>query len=203
MSAQSKIQLSRFEMDLLNNSEWILTKNIIVKKAQILLEQVQQNVFDYSKQYSDAFPPEVIAISPKISKGENYRGLPWLILDYPRYFDKENIFAIRIMFWWGNFFSTTLHLAGRYKQKYNNPILNSYNGLVNGNFYTCVNEEQWQHHFEADNYMPVRDFTAAKFAENIKARAFIKLSQKLSFSEWDNATTVLSESFAQVIKWLD
>ena len=202
MSAQSKIQLSRFEIDLLNNSEWILTKNMIVKKAQVLLEQVQQNVSDYSKEYSHVFPAEVIAISPKISKGENYRGLPWLILDYPRYFDKENIFAIRIMFWWGNFFSTTLHLAGRYKQKYTNPILNAYNELVKDNFYTCVNEEQWQHHFEAENYVPVRDFTTSKFADNIKAKSFIKLSQKLSFSEWDNATTMLSENFAQIIKWL-
>lgn len=202
MSAQSKIQLSRFEMDLLNNSEWILTKNMIVKKAQTLLEQVQQNVSDYSKQYPDVFPGEVIAISPKISKGENYKGLPWLILDYPRYFDKENIFAIRTMFWWGNFFSTTLHLAGSYKQRYNNPILNSYNELVKDDFYTCVNEEQWQHHFEAENYVPVRDFTASKFANNIKARPFIKLSRKLSFSEWDNATRILSENFAQIIKWL-
>lgn len=202
MSAQSKIQLSRLEMDLLNNSEWILTKNLIVKKAQTLLEQVQQNISDYAKQYSNVFPTEVIAISPKISKGENYRGLPWLILDYPRYFDKENIFAIRIMFWWANFFSTTLHLAGRYKHKYHTPILNCYNELVKNDYYTCVNEEQWQHHFDSENYMPIGDFTADRFANNIKERSFIKLSQKLSFSEWDNATTILSENFARIIKWL-
>jgi len=202
MSAQSKIKLSRLEMDLLNNSEWILTKNLIVKKAQLLLEQVQQNISDYAKQYSNVFPPEVIAISPKISKGENYRGLPWLILDYPRYFDRENIFAIRIMFWWANFFSTTLHLAGRYKQKYHMPILNCYNELVKNDFYTCVSDEQWQHHFDSENYMPIGDFTPDSFSDNIQKRAFIKLSQKLSFSEWENATTILSENFARIIKWL-
>jgi len=38
------------------------------------------------------------AIAPKISKGENYEGLPWVILDFPRYFDKENVFAIRCFF---------------------------------------------------------------------------------------------------------
>src|SRR5205085_6252317 len=101
MSVETKIQLSDFEKELLNNSEWILTKNNVIKKAQQLLGHVQENVSDYTNANAKIFPAEVAAISPKISKGENYLGLPWLMLDYPRYFDKENIFAIRAMFWWG------------------------------------------------------------------------------------------------------
>src|SRR5215467_3803243 len=114
----SKIQLSTFEMDLLNNSEWILTKNLVIKKAQRLLEEVQETNLRHVKEGSINFPKEVIGISPKISKGENYSGLPWLMLDFPRFFEKEKVFAIRTMFWWGNFFSTTLHLSGQYKETY-------------------------------------------------------------------------------------
>jgi hypothetical protein len=198
----SKLQLSEVEFNLLNNSEWILTKNMVVRKAQRLLEEVQQNISDYTKQYPRVLPAEVMVISPKISKGENYHGLPWLILDYPRYFNKQNIFAIRIMFWWGNFFSTTLHLSGLYKQKYNDGLVNAYNELSNTDSYTCVNEDQWQHHFEVENYLPVRHFTASEFADHIHGREFIKLSRKLSFSEWDNATRLLSENFAAIITWL-
>src|SRR5436190_19310256 len=121
----SKIRLSDFEIQLVNNSEWILTKNNIIKKAQQLLGVVQENIADYIKTKRKIFPAEIAAISPKISKGENYLGLPWLMLDYPRYFDKENIFAIRTMFWWGNFFSTTLHLSGKYQSQYLQDILNS------------------------------------------------------------------------------
>jgi hypothetical protein len=202
MDDQTKIQLSPLEMDLLNNSEWILTKNMIVKKAQRLLEEVQQNISDYTKQYAAIFPEEVIAISPKISKGENYKGLPWLMLDYPRYFDKENVFAIRIMFWWGNFFSTTLHLSGKYREKYTDTIINSYEELCKNEFYSCVNEEQWHHHFEKENYLPVKNFTANAFANQIEKRSFIKLSRELSFSQWDNAIRLLSESFTGITKWL-
>ena len=54
----------------------------------------------------------IVQSTPKIAKGENYLQLPYVLLDYPRCFDKENIFAIRTMFWWGNFFSITLHLSG-------------------------------------------------------------------------------------------
>jgi hypothetical protein len=198
----SKLQLSEFEFNLLSNSEWILTKNLIVKKAQTLLESVQQNVSDYANQHPTVFPAEVITISPKISKGENYRGLPWLILDYPRYFEKENTFAIRIMFWWGNFFSTTLHLSGVYKERYQNAIINSYQKLSQSDFYCCVNEEQWQHHFETNNYLQVNRFTESEFADQVNKRSFIKLSRKLAFSQWNNATVLLSENFAEILKWL-
>jgi len=202
MDNQTKIQLSPFEMGLLINPDWILTKNLVVKKAQRLLEEVQQNVSDYAKQHSTIFPSEVIAVSPKISKGENYKGLPWLMLDYPRYFDKENVFAIRTMFWWGNFFSTTLHLSGKYKEKYSTSIKNFYNEIWRNEFYTCINNEQWHHHLEKENYLPVRDFTADDFADHVKKRSFIKLSKELSFSQWDNAIQLLSENFMQIAGWL-
>ncbi len=35
------------------------------------------------------------------------------MLDYPRAFGRDSIFACRTFFWWGRFFSLTLHLAGR------------------------------------------------------------------------------------------
>src|SRR5437762_9288085 len=202
MDMEPKIQLSSFEMDLLNNSEWILTKNTIVKKAQRLLEQVQGNIYDHTKLNPGVFPTEVITISPKISKGENYLGLPWLMLDYPRYFDKENIFAIRIMFWWGNFFSTTLHLSGHYKQKYHQAIIHSYEDLHKNEFYLCINDEQWDHHFEKENYLSVKSFTAEGFGDEVQKKSFIKLSCKLSFSQWNDAVRLLSESFTKITGWL-
>jgi len=198
----SKIQLSPFESDLLNNSAWILTKNSIVKKAQRLLEQVQQNISDYTQLHPSIFPGKVGSISPKISKGENYLGLPWLILDYPRYFDKENIFAIRTMFWWGHFFSTTLHLSGLYKDKYAGTIIKAYHDLCKNDFYVCIHEEQWHHHLDKENYLPVQDFSADDFGDQIYQSQFLKLTQKLSFSEWDDAVSRLSENFVRICRWL-
>jgi hypothetical protein len=216
MPSQTKIQLSPFEMDLLNNSEWILTKNTIVKKAQRLLEEVQGNILQHVKQPGLNLPQEVIAISPKISKGENYMGLPWLMLDYPRFFQKENlsggsertpseqagIFAIRTMFWWGNFFSTTLHLSGEYKRRYARAIIRSYQVLCENDFYTCIHEDQWHHHFEKENYRPVKNFAEGDFAAHVHARSFVKLSCQLSFFEWNNAPVLLSEIFKRITSWI-
>ena len=57
-------------------------------------------------------PEAVIQSSPKITRGENYQLLPYVILDYPRCFQKEQVFAIRTMFWWGKGISITLHVSG-------------------------------------------------------------------------------------------
>ena len=202
MSDQRIIRLSSFEMDLLNNSEWILTKNKIVKKAQRLLEEVQANILQHVKEPGVNLPHEVITISPKISKGENYQGLPWLMLDYPRFFQKENTFAIRTMFWWGNFFSTTLHLSGEYMRRYTGAIVRSYEVLCENDFYTCIHEDQWHHHFEKENYRPVKTFTTSDFADHINARSFVKLSCQLSFLEWNNAPVLLAEIFKRITSWI-
>lgn len=198
MDQETKIHLSPFEMDLLNNSDWILTKNNILKKVQRLLEEVQQNILDFTKLHSSKFPKEVISISPKISKGENYNGLPWRMLDYPRYFDKENIFAIRTMFWWGNFFSTTLHLSGSYKRNLHSAIIQSYEYLCMNEFYCCINDDQWQHHFDKENYMSVKELTIKEFTEIIFEKSFTKLSRKFSLGEWDSAIKSLSGNFEEL-----
>lgn len=96
MNREPKVQLSPLEMELVINSGWILTKNGIIEKVKVLLTELQarqQALLSgpIAIGFSFALPEEVILPSPKISKGENYKGLPYLVLDYPRYFNKEHI----------------------------------------------------------------------------------------------------------------
>jgi hypothetical protein len=201
MSVQTKIQLSQVEKELLNNSEWILTKNKVVKKAQRLFEEVQQNIVDYVNAQPGIFPRQVLDSSAKISKGENYLGLPWLMLDYPRHFKKENIFAIRTMFWWANFFSTTLHLSGTYVQQYGHAIINRYDHLAKSEFFICVHEEQWHHHLQKENYVRVNELSKNEFSTQITNATFIKIARKLDLAEWDTAIGRLTENFIGISQW--
>ena len=96
---QTKIQLLPAEMELVSSPDIILTKNAILQKIKLFLEELQLKQFDILKDYASQLPQEILKISPKISRGENYKGLPWLVLDNPRFFQHNNIFAIRTMFW--------------------------------------------------------------------------------------------------------
>jgi hypothetical protein len=193
MNKQAKIQLSPLEMELVMRSDWILTKNAIIQKAKLLLEQLQERQQEVLA--ASSLPGEVIAPSPKISKGENYKGLPYLVLDQPRYFNREDIFAIRVLFWWGHFFSSTLQLAGSYKSMYEEKIIQSYPSLREGGYFICTNTDPWEHDFGSANYIPLQELTASRFETMIRHHPFIKLAKKLTLEEWETAEEKLVDIF--------
>jgi hypothetical protein len=192
---ESKIRLSPSEKEMVSSAEVILTKNRIIKKAIGLLELVQEEVgLDAYKFISDVF-----SISPKISKGENYEGLPYAILDFPRMSDKENFCFVRTMFWWGNFFSSTLQVSGSYKKRLERLSREHYGTLKNRNYFINISTDPWIHHFGEDNYKLVSDLSLEEFQKWVMESAFIKIAAKFPLEDWENAATQLSESWRQLI----
>src|SRR5438552_3801445 len=98
----AKLQLSETETELIKNTEWILSKHVITRKVYSLFGEISELLKTEAEPYNYIFPDNIKYQSGKISKGENYRLLPYVILDYPSFFWKEKIFAVRTMFWWGN-----------------------------------------------------------------------------------------------------
>jgi hypothetical protein len=199
---RTKIRLSPEEMALVTRADWILTKNSVIQKTKQLLAALQTEQQQLLTSCASLLPEEILNSSPKISKGENYKGLPYLVLDYPRYFTREDAFTIRTFFWWGNFFSVTLHLSGIYKSKCKEKIIDSFESLKKKDFSVCINEDQWEHHFETDNYVPIHTLTVPGFEEIISKRTFIKLSKKIPLQQWDDAEKNLLKIFSQLIKTL-
>jgi len=198
----AKIRLSQTEMELVNNADLILTKNAILKKVNQLLGNLQAKQQQFMALHAAGLPEKVSGSSAKISKGENYQGLPYLILDYPRFFEHENIFAVRTMFWWGNFFSVTIHLSGIYKKDAEEKIIASYRSIREKGYYCYMNEDQWEHHFEGDNYILLSGMSEKDFERSVRERSFVKLVNKISLKQWDDAEDILLGHFEEIIKML-
>lgn len=196
---EAKIRLSPNEMALITDAGWILTKNDILKKTEQLLGELQLRYQDVLHSYP-ALPAVILDSSPKISKGENYKGLPYRVLDYPRQFDQQDVFAIRTLFWWGNFFSITLHLSGRYKKQYEKKLITALPLLHEKGFYYCINEDPWQHHFEKDNYLPLTVHDEA--VKWLGDRSFLKLAKRVDLREWDKSLFILQKDFQTLIEML-
>jgi hypothetical protein len=182
---RTKIRLSPAELELAANAGIILTKNSVLQKTKELFEDIQQEM----QEYMQALPPEsqqVMHSTPKISRGENYRGLPYLVLDYPRIFQEGNMFAIRTMFWWGHFFSSTLLLSGIYKQRFESRIIQNPELLTKG-FFLGVSTDPWQHHFEADNYARLDPRSFRELYNRISAMTHIKIAAKWPLDNWQLA----------------
>ncbi len=137
----SKIQLSEEEWRLVQNSAWILTKHAVIGKVYDLFGQLSQRM-QLSLEQGSSLPPEVLRHGPKISKGEQYERMPWVVLDYPRCFGREDVFAIRSFFWWGHYFSSTLHLKGIYRQQFGPAITKGLaSGELDGYYYSTGGPE--------------------------------------------------------------
>ena len=191
----AKIRLSAKEMELVANADWILTKNGIIEKVKTVLEGLQDKMPEHCRVNKNIIHPKIMHVPPKISKGENYNGLPYLILDYPRIFEKENILTIRTMFWWGNFFSITLQLAGDYKKNLEERISSAYSLLAGEDFFCCINENEWQHHFDNTNYISLNEMSEQQFKTIIKEKPFIKIAKKIPLHQWDDAGDILLNDF--------
>lgn len=192
-----KIQLSPQEIQMITDTEWIYSKQRIIKKVYELFGELSE---EYKKILSiaDPFPNNISSGGGKISKGENYLGLPYVIMDHPATFSRDGVLAVRTMFWWGNFFSITLHISGSFKMGIQlNDQAKTF--LENCNFFIASGDE-WDHHFEKENYTPVNVITT--FPNSINERAHFKLAKKIGLTEWENAGEFLLTSFREIIDFM-
>lgn len=191
-----KIHLSSAETELMLNAEIILTKNRVLEKIRSLLEGIMEQQTAFVENHGLLAAPAFM-VSPKISRGENYLGLPWLILDFPRRSGGEDLFFVRTMFWWGRFFSSTLHLAGRYRQAAREQIAGAYPLLCD--YFIGVSEDPWQHHFEATNYQPINRLTEQQFRLACD-KAHLKIAKKWPLERWQQAPPELYKNWEFLIK---
>jgi len=198
----AKIRLSPTERELVTDARFILTKNDILQKTKELLGQLQVIYQEHLQQLQGELPDGINQTSPKISRGENYKGLPWLVLDYPRSFSHSNVFAIRTMFWWGNFFSITLHLSGEHKEWYAKKIIAAYPMLKKNGFSCNAGAEQWEHHFKKENYTPLSKMKRKEFERFVLQGTFIKLANKISLKKWDKASAILYRYFRLLFRMM-
>ncbi|MFZ9387459.1 MAG: hypothetical protein ACO25B_06220 [Chitinophagaceae bacterium] len=195
---EAKIRLSPLEKELVSNAGWILTKNGILEKVMQLFGRIQVSYREELKRFP-GLPDEIVERGPKISRGEKYEGLPYLVLDYPRLFLPAQVFAIRTFFWWGNFFSITLHLAGDYAANARERISDAYPMLSEKGYSVCIGADPWIHHFGQDHYRRVSEMDHEAFTRLIREMKFIKLAIKFELDRWDDCEAVFPECFRTLL----
>lgn len=202
MTIPAKIALSEKELELVCNADWILTKHAVIQKVYSLFGEVLQNYKQVLESNLPYIPFEVFTHPPKISKGENYRLLPYVMLDYPRYFGKDNTFAIRTFFWWGNFFSVSLQLAGTFKNDSEEMLLRQYPFFHKEGYFISIADDPWQHHFSEQTFIAIKSLLPATFEDMLHRKQFIKITKTIPLSEWDNTLEFLVGVFTGLVNAL-
>ena len=183
------------ELKLLSDSRFFVIKASVNQKladllgalAELLKKEIVLNV--------SSLPDDVIQSHPKISRGEHYKGFPWIVMDYPRVFKQNDVFAFRSLCWWGHEFSFTLHLGGVYFEDVKNKLPELLAALCEEHIYISVSDTPWNYYYEKDNYLLINDLLKKEndITNWISHRTFIKISKK---TELQNFSAVPGEASA-------
>jgi hypothetical protein len=191
MQEKAKVSLSAFELQLVTDESFILTKNSIIQKVYELFGSLSNDYRSYLQHV-----PESPA--PKISKGENYKGMPYVMLDYPRIFSNNDVLAIRSLFWWGKYFSCTLQLKGIYRERYEQNIIHALQQESFKDFFVSDGVDEWNHDVQ-HGYTKVKNITTS----SITSLPLIKLVAVHPLHEWETADNFFRETvqrYAQLVQ---
>ncbi|MBX7109264.1 MAG: hypothetical protein K1X61_11505 [Chitinophagales bacterium] len=195
MAEKAKIILSKDEIEAVSDRSFFETKIRITQKiyhafANCVSSANEQAVFE-----GIDFPTGTDSTTGKISKGENHLGLPYILLDFPRYFKGNESLAIRTMFWWGKFISCALFVAGKPDNRLQHALLRHHDELSKKRTWICVHDSPWLHHFGKDNYRMMRHFSGKELTSIMHAAGFIKVARKIPVSGINQMEGFILESF--------
>jgi hypothetical protein len=166
-------------LQLLNNKTYIEQKR---KAYQWVLSQFEELATAAELQTQGKLPAIFSVSKPKISKGEAHEGLPFIVLDYPALFEKDNVLAFRSIFIWGEPIQITLLIKGRFVQQLAKQLSN-YAANNQNKVFISMAESPWFHLQEKANW---KKLDAEKMNERLYQNQFIKLGVFCELNVWAN-----------------
>jgi hypothetical protein len=174
--APGDLMLTRDELDLALDTRIFHLKDQVLRKIRGLLEQTAREL----SELNSALPAGVLAGTPKISRGENYRLMPYLVLDFPRYAEGENLYLFRTMFWWGHYFISSLIVSGNPLNQTRTRAGQQCRSLSwREDLLFCVAATPWHHDAGPDNLRSFASLGAKALDERLQEQEFVKLSRIL------------------------
>lgn len=197
---EHEMHITPKELSYLEDLDFLLTRHKIYKKINQLLLNTEAQLKDFITIHAIPFPENIKFKAGKIAKGENYRLLPYFILDYPRQFHRNSIFALRTMFWWGHYFSVTLHLSGKALGQFRSTLADHAALLYGQNIHLYINTQgPWQHHLDEAHYISVEKLSEEELRTKMLKLPYIKLTSTLELEKWEQLPEFTLTFFKQML----
>lgn len=195
----ANLRLSSEERQLLLDERFILTKRSILQKAEGFFGQLSQ-VFRQHVLERKMSEETFMQWTPKIARGENYHGLPWVMLDYPRLFTRSDVCAIRCFFWWGRYCSITLQVSGLYQQRFQQRIIDFLQKEKDTGWLFSVGNDPWQHVIDDKHYQSCEHLE--RLLTEHSSRPFLKIAKKIPLDKWDELDHFFESNFVALLSIL-
>lgn len=194
---------SKEERSVIENRDFILVKKDAISKTCQNFNLLRNTLAEIVRSTQIEFPENTDITTGKTAKGESFKSLPYVVLDYPKLFSKESVFAFRSMFWWGNFFSFTLHLQGKALEQFRSALEKNSEAISReSDTFLCVNKHPWDYRYHKENYTPVSNLSIEELHTMFRSKDFIKISRKIPLSENEKLISEGRSAFEDFLTFL-
>ncbi|CAI2718641.1 hypothetical protein [Nitrospina watsonii] len=150
---------SALELRLIRERELFLHKHSILKKAEEHLELLKQRMLDVLADDPGPVPLGTDLKRGKLTRGENNKGFPFLSLDIPQFFTREEYFTYRVLFWWGHYLGYSLVLKGEALPGYLACLKTRRHEPEFADIWIARHSSPWEWENADDNFAPVQQPT--------------------------------------------
>jgi hypothetical protein len=176
MRPQTDIFFDAEESGFMLNRHIFPLKRQINRKLYILFEQIKNQIKDTAIHRQFPFPEGTDIQTGKISKGENKDQYPWVLLDFPKLFQRNRIFAYRSLFWYGHGFSNSLVVGGAPCDTFFPVWLRSINRFEKSSVRFSIATHPWDLSTDQNEVNLTADIDPEIFSRHVSEHHFFKLT---------------------------
>ncbi len=169
------------EKSLIQDTRFFETKTIVTQKVKTFLHQLQpaliQEVDLKSLLAPEGFDSKVF----QYVKGEHLLDFPYLYLDFPKYFKKEEKFTFRTLFWWGHFFAFSWILEGLHLNQYKDNLLTHYDVLADRGLFILRTSTPWEWRKTSQYVIEIKKENQSEVKAVLKTSPFLKIHYYVPF----------------------
>ena len=178
-------------MIFLINKENFELKSSLDKALNRLLYEFQEEVSTLLEQSKVNLPIELSKLPGKITKGNNHKGFPFQVSDFPSSLSKQHIFSFRSVIWYAHHFSFSLILSGQERSEF--PL--DMKRLESKGYCLLLSETIWETDLLREPHLIINSQNLNEIEVLINKRDSLKLFKVFSLNHIDDFKRLGVECF--------
>lgn len=183
--------LSPEQKAFLENKESFILKGEVDLKVNELLNAFQLKVSSLLEENMYKLPGKLGKNPFKVNKGNNHKGFPFQVIDFPSSLGQSHIFSFRSVVWYANSFTFNLILKGEPKTVFY-PSLHY---LLNKGYKLTWDENIWESEESTESILPLKSSHRDNLEHIWKEKEAIKIFKSFSLNQFDDFERLGVECF--------
>lgn len=170
-------RLNAKELATAQNTEIFKTKARVIKKIWSTFDELRASLQKELAGQPLLAPEGLDTTKGQVAKGDHHHHLPFVFMDMPQYFNRDEICTYRSFFWWGHGLVFALILSGPRLSQYKLRILRDYASYSNKGLHLAVTQTPWEWRQGQGYTIALTDSNRSRIRRALSRLTFVKLER--------------------------